>query len=171
MKARALKHKSLWDHVSRSLALFGPAQDMPCLLWAATDFPLLFWENRSHICRLWNLGQVNKSLWSFSGIFLWSCTGLDLVSLKQFLVCCSSSFWSAGYGVHFVLPFRSWQQRLFGFFINGLFLCRFGPSGETCFALHNFNLNGLWSLKFWDCSQDYTSMLCGCQKKRVNTCD
>lgn len=42
---------------------------------------LLFGGNRSNMCRLWNLGQVNKSLWGFSGIFLWSCTALDLEGL------------------------------------------------------------------------------------------
>lgn len=46
--------------------------------------------NRSNMCRLWNLGQVNKTLWGFSGTFLLHSSGFGR----------SCSF----KGVRFVLP-------------------------------------------------------------------
>lgn len=135
-EAQGIKN-SLYNHASQNSALFGPAEDMSDLLREATDLPLLLWGNRSHICRLWKLGQVNMSLWSFSGI-LWSCTGMDLESLNY-----------AGYWVHFVsYLFRFWETSVSTLMV--WILCRFSPFASE---------NGLWSLKFWDCSRDCTSNL------------
>lgn len=130
---------------------------MPCLLKPTTDFPLLLWGNRSHICRLRNLGQVNKILWSFSGIFVkLHRPGFGKSQAISGL---------AGYWVQFVCCLLNLDS---GDSLDASLmvwiLCRFGPSAGNCFSLLSVNENWLWSLKFWDCSRDYMSKLYVCSR-------